>query len=168
MSYKNMCYVLLLASCLTPLKPASADIKIATVDTARLLNESSEAVSKKKELDAISQDAKKKAEDKKKALQTLETKLKEKKVQEDSKEAESFRSEAKEYARFIKDTEEDLRKRYLKLNKEISDKVLGRVATYAKDKEIDLVLDKSEKFRGPVLYGKNSVDITDEILKGLD
>lgn len=143
---------------------ANADLKIATVDTGRILNESKDAAGKKKELDALSQDAKKKADDKKKALQAMETKLKEKHVTEDSKEADNFRNEAKEYARFIKDTEEDLKKRYLKLNKEMADRTLTKIAEYAKANKIDLVLDKSDKYQGPLLYGVPSVDITDAIL----
>ena len=145
-----------------------AEIKIATVDVGRILNESPEAAAKKKELDAISQDAKKKADDKRKSLQALEAKLKSKQVTEDSKEAEGFRNEARDYARFVKDTEDDLKKRFLKLNKDITDKALSKIQDYAKENKIDLVLDKSEKYRGPVLYGLSSVDITDQILRQMN
>lgn len=147
---------------------ARADVRIATVDIARILNESAEATSKKKELDAMSQDAKKKADERRKGLQAMETKLKEKKVAEDSKEAEGFREEAKDYARFIKDTEDDLKKRFVKLNKEMSEKALSRVSAYAKENKIDIVLDKSEKYRGPVLFGNPGIDITDAVLKRLN
>lgn len=145
---------------------ARADVRIATVDITRILNESTDAASRKKELDVLSQDAKKRADEKRKALQSLEAKLKEKKVSEDSKEAENFREEAKEYARFIKDTEDDLKKRFVKLNKEMTEKAMTRVTAYAKENRIDIVLDKSEKYRGPVLFGNPGVDITDAILKG--
>ena len=148
--------------------PAVADIKIATVDVGRILNESPDAVAKKKELDSLSQEAKKKADDKRKNLQALETKLKEKKVAEDSKEADGYRNEAREYARFVKDTEEDLKKRFLKVNKDITDKALAKISDYAKSNSIDLVLDKSDKFRGPVLFGLPSVDITDQVLKAIN
>jgi Skp family chaperone for outer membrane proteins len=43
--------------------------------------------------------------------------------------------------------------------------VLGKIETYAKSNNYDLVIDKSEKYRGPVLYGTSSADITDDIVK---
>jgi Skp family chaperone for outer membrane proteins len=53
----------------------------------------------------------------------------------------------------------------MKVNKELTDKVLARVESYAKANDYDLVFDKSERFRGPVLFGSEAVDITDEILQ---
>jgi Skp family chaperone for outer membrane proteins len=44
---------------------------------------------------------------------------------------------------------------------------MGQIETYAKANKFDLVIDKSEKYRGPVLFGSPSADITEEILKGL-
>jgi Skp family chaperone for outer membrane proteins len=41
---------------------------------------------------------------------------------------------------------------------------MGKIEAYAKSNNYDLVIDKSEKYRGPVLFGKSSADITDEIL----
>ena len=146
---------------------AEAQVRIATVDVARILNESPEAGSKKKELDTISQDAKKKADAKLKDLKALESKLKDAKVATDSKEAEGFRNQAKEYDRFVKDTEEDIKKRYVKINKEVAERAMARITAYAQSNKIDLVLDTSDKYRGPVLFGSESADITESILKGL-
>jgi Skp family chaperone for outer membrane proteins len=53
----------------------------------------------------------------------------------------------------------------MKVNKELTDKVLTRIEAYAKSNDYDLVFEKSERFRGPVLFGSDSVDITDQILK---
>jgi Skp family chaperone for outer membrane proteins len=146
----------------------AAQPKIATVDVARILNESAEAAAKKKELDALSQDAKKKAEAKLSQLKALEAKLKEAKVSPESKEAESFRSQAREYERFVRDTEEDIKKKFVKVNKEMTDKAMARVEAYAKANKLDLVLDKSDKYRGPVLFGTQASDITDSIIEGSD
>ena len=152
---------------LTVCSSVYADPRIATVNVGRILNESPDALSKKKELDSFSQDAKKKADAKRKELQALETKLKDAKVSEDSKEAENFRNQAREYERFVKDAEEDIKQRYIKVNKDITEKAILRIEEYAKTNKVDLVLDKSEKFHGPVLFGAQTADITDEILKSL-
>lgn len=144
---------------------ARADVRIATVDVARILNDSPEAVSKKKELDALSEDTRKKLESKAKELQGLKSKLENAKVSSDSKEAESFRNQARDFERMRGDAKADLEKKFMKVNKELTDKVLARVESYAKANDYDLVFDKSERFRGPVLFGSEAVDITDEVLQ---
>lgn len=156
---------LALATILTPLTPSRAEgLKIATVDVARIINEAPEARSKKKELDAASEEAKKKLEAKSRDLQALKTKLEGQKVNTESKEADSFRDKARDFERLRADMKADLEKRYMKVNKELSEKVMAKIESYAKQNSYDLVIDKSERFRGPVLYGKASADITDEIL----
>jgi outer membrane protein len=153
-----------LGVCLFTVLPAAADVKIATVDMGRLLNESPEASAKKKELDALTQDAKKKAAAKRKEIESLKEKLEDSETAADSKEAEALRARARDYTRYVKDTEEDIKKQYLKVNRDITQKVMARVEAYAKKNDIDLILDKSDKYRGPVLFGDTANDITDEIL----
>jgi outer membrane protein len=143
---------------------AQADVRIATVDVSKILNDSPEAVAKKKELDSLSDETRKKLESKAKDLQALKTKLEDSKVSADSKEAESFRNQARDFERMRGDAKADLEKKYMKVNKELTDKVLARIEAYAKSNDYDLVFEKSEKFRGPVLFGSETVDITDEIL----
>jgi outer membrane protein len=147
--------------------PAISEVRIATVDVGRIINEAPDAQKRKKELDAASEDAKKKLEAKGKDLQALKTKLEEQKISADSKEAESFRNQARDFERLRSDMKAELEKKYMKINKELTDKVMGQIETYAKANKFDLVIDKSEKYRGPVLFGSPSADITDEILKGL-
>jgi Skp family chaperone for outer membrane proteins len=142
-----------------------ADVRIATVDVSKILNDSPEAVAKKKELDTLSEETKKKLESKAKDLQALKTKLENAKVSAESKEAESFRNQARDFERMRGDAKADLEKKYMKVNKELTDKVLTRIEAYAKSNDYDLVFEKSERFRGPVLFGSDSVDITDQILK---
>lgn len=144
---------------------AQADVRIATVDISRVINEAPDAVAKRKELDVASEDAKKKLEAKGKELQALQTKLEAQKVAADSKEAESFRNQARDFERLRADMKGDLEKKYMKFNKELTDKVLGKIESFAKSNNYDLVLDKSEKYRGPVLFGNTSADITDDIIK---
>lgn len=144
---------------------AHADVRIATVDVARLINEAPDAMAKKKELDSASEEAKKKLETKGRDLQALKTKLEAQKVAADSKEAESFRNQAKDFERLRADMKADLEKKYMKINKELTDRILGKVESYAKANKYDIVIDKSEKYRGPVLFGADSVDITDALMK---
>lgn len=143
---------------------AMAETRIATVNVAKILNDSDEAQAKKKELDALTEETKKKLDAKAKDLQTLKTKLEESKVAPDSKEAEKFRVQARDFERLRSDAKTDLERNYMKANKELTDKVLGKIEKYAKANNIDMVLDKSDKYRGPLLFGADTVDITEKIL----
>ena len=143
---------------------ASAEVKIVTVDVSRILNESKEAKIKRSELDTVNLDAKKKIESRKAVLKSLEDKLKEKKLSEDSKEVENFKSQAREFERLVKDTQDDLKEKFLKTNKVLTEKALNLIKDFAEAKKIDLVLDKSQAQRGPVLFGSPDSDITNEII----
>jgi Skp family chaperone for outer membrane proteins len=143
---------------------AFAEFRVATVDVNRILNESEESVSKKKELDKLSLAAKKKVEDKKERLTKIEEKIKSGKIKTDSKEAEQFRVDAREFARFVKDTQEELKRNFLKSNKALTEKILNQIKSYAKKNKIDLVLDKSSGGRSAVLFGAPTADITDDII----
>lgn len=144
---------------------AHAETRIATVDMAKLINESPDAASKKKELDTASEEAKKKVEARAKELKALQAKLESAKVSPDSKEAESFRNQARDFDRMRADAKAELEKKYMKINQELTGKVFARIEEYAKANKYDLVIDKNSKVRGPVLFGNDSADITDEVLK---
>ena len=150
---------------LCPFSSVTAEIRIATVDVARIINEVPDAVSKKEELDEASEKAKSKLEAKGKELQALKEKLEKAKVSPDSKEAENFRNQARDFERMRNDAKAELERKFMKMNKDISEKVMSKIESYAKSNNYDLVLDKSEKFRGPVLFGDKSADITDDIIK---
>jgi outer membrane protein len=145
--------------------PVYAETRIATVDMAKLINESPDAAAKKKELDAASEEAKKKVEARANELKALQAKLEAAKVSPDSKEAESFRNQARDFDRMRTDAKADLEKKYMKINQELTGKVFARIEEYAKANKYDLVIDKNSKARGPVLFGNDSADITDEVLK---
>jgi Skp family chaperone for outer membrane proteins len=147
---------------------ALADYKVATVDVNRVLNETKDAKVKKKQLDEVSLKAKAKVEERQKALKTAEDKLKQSGAAADSKEAEKLQADAREFAHFVKDTDEDLRKEYMKINKELSDKALDIIKKYAETHGVDLVLDKGERGRGPVLFGSAAADITEDVLKSMN
>ncbi len=161
--YKKV--LLSLVALLSYTSAASADFKIATVDVARIVNENPDAVSKKKELDSFSEKTKNKLEAKGKELQALKKKLEDSKVSADSKEAENFRNQVRDFERMRGDAKVDLEKRYMKVNKELTEKVYSQIEKYAKANNYDLIIDKSEKYRGPILYGDSSTDVTDQVLK---
>jgi outer membrane protein len=144
---------------------AEAEVKIATVDVARIVNENPDALAKKKDLDSFSEETKKKLEAKGKELQALKKKLEDSKVSPDSKEAENFRNQVRDFERMRGDAKTDLEKRYMKVNKELTEKIYSQIEKYAKANNYDLIIDKSDKYRGPILYGDSSTDVTDDVLK---
>jgi Skp family chaperone for outer membrane proteins len=148
--------------------PARAEFKLVTVDVNRVINEAKSAQAQRKHLEELSASAKKKVEEKRKPLAEMESKLKSGKIDENSKEVEKFRKDAVAFERFAKDTEEELRKEFMKINKELTDQVLATVKSYAENNDIQMVLDKSEKGRGPVLFGAASADITNDVIDAIN
>ena len=167
MKLKHVLFTVLLAI-LLPLN-SWAEFKIVTVDINTVLNESKGSVKQKKELDALSKKARADITKKREEIKKLEETLTKNKTAPDSAEAEEFRKKAKNFSRHIKDTEEDLKKKFLKINKDLTDKALKEIQKYAEANKIDLVLDKSAKDqRGPVLFGNPGVDITNQIIKKIN
>ena len=155
-----------LAACVVAFSCATAhaEFKVATVDVGRVLNESKGSKEMRKRLDDMSLKAKKEIETKRNSLKATEEKLKAAKVTEDSREAEAFRDDARAFARFVKDAEEDMKREFLKVNKDLTERALAAIKKYAEANQIDLVLDKSEQARGPVLFGSKTADITPAII----
>ena len=140
--------------------PAAAEFK----DVGRVLNESKGSKEMRNKLDEMSLKTKKEIEAKRSKLKATEEKLKAAKVAEDSREAEAFRDDARAFARYVKDAEEDMKREFLKVNKDLTERALGAIKRYAEANKIDLVLDKSEQARGPVLFGDKAADITPAII----
>jgi outer membrane protein len=163
-SFKTLLLIALCSCALATNVTAETSVKIATVDVSRILNESPDALSKRKALDERAAQLKKSIESKKAALMELEAKAKSAKADENSPEVEKLRNDARAFERFVKDSDEELRKEFLKVNKSLSEKVLKAVSQYAQEKKIDLVLDGSAQGRTAVLYGATSIDITSAIL----
>ena len=166
---KNILFTSLIAVaasvCMNVPSAALAEFKIATIDMARVMNESDVAKSKKAEIDKIIQDAEKKTDAKKKSLSSLQEQLKE---SNDPKLSEKMEIEAKALERFAQDTREDIRKKVAASSKVLADRANGLVKTYAKKNGYNIVIDKSDKFGSPVLYSEASADITEEIIKEMN
>ena len=97
---------------------ALAEMKIVTVDVNRILNESNISQKEKEQLNKESSAAKKKLDSRRAQLKKVESKIRNGSVKEDSAEADRFRRDAKEFARMAKDLEEDLRRKFVKSNKD--------------------------------------------------
>ncbi len=150
--------------CLLMSSQAFGEYRIATVDINRVLNETEDSQKEKEQLDKASEVAKKKVENEREKLKDLEEEMRSKGVKPGSKEAETFREKAREYQRVVSNTQEDLRRTFLKSNQKLTERVLEVVNDYAKKNDIDLVLEKSENARSAVLFRKPSADITDEVV----
>lgn len=142
--------------------------RMATVDVNRVMNELEDARALKKKLDSRSETARTRVTKEREELQKLEATIKSKGLSEDSPEFDEFRSKARDFERMVKDTEEDLRREFLKDNQQLTEKVLSAVKKYAEKNDIHLVLDKSQPGRGPVLFGDPAADITSELIKSLN
>jgi outer membrane protein len=144
---------------------AKSQVRIATVDMSRILNESSEAKTRRKELDSLSSTARKKIDSKKNELKALEGSLQKERNEEIERQ---YREEARELSRLVKDEEDELRAKFVSANRELTQKALSLVRNYATKEGVDLVLDKSSVDRGTVLFSLEKVDITEAILQQLD
>ena len=147
---------------------AAEEYRIATVDLNRLLNQSKGAIEEKKKFEAITNKKRKEIDDKRSSVELLEKELAQKSISRDSKEADSLRAQARDLARLIKDTEEDLKSKYLKSTKNLMKDIISIVEKHAEEQRISLVIDKSEGVHGPILYRNVTLDITEDVLKQLD
>ena len=142
--------------------------RMATVDVNRIMNELEEAKELKQSLDKRSKSAKDKIEKERNSLKEMEANIKSKGLDGNSSEVDDFRAKARNFERMVKDTEEELRREFLKDNQQLTKKVLDAVQSYAKKNDIQLILDKSKMGRGPVLFGDPTADITTDLLKELN
>lgn len=147
---------------------AQAEYRIATVDINRIMNDSGDSKAMKTKLDQLSMKAKQEIDVEKKKLEDFQKKIQAKDGTASNADAEKYQKMAREFSRAVKDTEEDLKREFMKSNKTLTDKTLKIIESYAQKNQIDLVLDKSLKTRGPVLFGTPSVDITDDIIGELN
>ena len=147
---------------------AQAEFTVAFLDVAKLLNDSSDSKSQRAALDSKAKATREKLEKRRSELKNLEKSIRDKGLGENSPEVDQLRSQARAFEGMVRDAEDDIRKEYLKVNRSLSEKALKLVNDYAKKNKIDLVLDKGEQGRGPVLFGQSSLDITEQILEQMN
>jgi Skp family chaperone for outer membrane proteins len=156
------------AALLSPVTARAADssgkIRVATVDVNRVLNSLKEAQGKKAELDMMKKKMESQITAKRDALKALETKTKDKETPQN---VEQLRRETRDFERLVKDSDEDFKRRFLAVNRDLTEKALKLVSQYAQKHGVDLVLDKGEGGQGPVLFGSPDADITEAIIKAV-
>lgn len=145
--------------------PAFADFHIATIDINKVVNASSEAKTEKATLEASTEKAKKLIEEKRIALKPLQDKAKNGSLVPKSKEAEQLKKQTQELVELMRQKEDELQKQFGASNKNLTEKAMKTVERYAKDNDIQIVLDRNEAIRSAVLYGDASFDITDKIIE---
>lgn len=145
-----------------------AEVKVATVDLTKVVNQTEEAQEVRKQLNQMTTDARSKLEKKQETLQAMEKKLKESGAKDDSEPVERFRIEVRNFERLAKDSEEEIKNKFFQTNKRLTDMAIKVVEKYAKENQIDLVLDINQKAAGPILFGSKEIDITDEIIDLVD
>jgi len=146
--------------------PLNAEVRVGTVDMNKVLQESPSAKAKIDALDKKAKIAKAKIMKQKQELGALQEKLGED-ASGTSPEAEKFRKSARELQRYVRDTDEELKTELLAVRKTLTDIALKKVSDVAKSKNLDIVLEKSEVARGPVLFAEGVTDITGSVLASM-
>lgn len=141
-----------------------ADVRLATVDLARVLNETQAAKARKEKLDSLADTAQKKIKQRQEELRTLEEKASLNK----NGDTASLQIKQRDFARYVKDNQDELRNEFARVNSELTAAALKKIQEHGKKSGYDLVLGKSEQERGMVLFGNSRTDITDAIIKQLD
>jgi len=146
---------------------ANDEVLIATIDVNKILGSLDEAKSQKEKFEKERQKIKKAIESKQASLKKLEDKLKSKKADPAAKDGVEFRAKVKDFQRYVKDKEEELKRDFFQANQKLGKMVFKAIEDYAQKNDIDLVLEKSTVRSGPVLFGTKKADITDEVLASL-
>lgn len=148
---------------------ALADVRVALVDLGRVLNETQIAKTAKEKLDTLASAAQKKIKQRQDELRALEEEagLKNKGEPLDDM-ASTLQIKKRDFARYVKDNQEELRAEFARVNTRLTTAALKKVQEYGKKNGYDLVFGKSTQERGTVLFGDTRVDITDAIIKQLN
>ena len=166
---KVLFLAILVSSCFTTpqVTLADEDFKVATIDVNKLINNLPESKTKKAAFDKEQKAFQRELQTKQEKIVALEKKFKASGENPQSADATALRNAIKDYETTANEKGQKLKQDFLKANKELSDKVLKVVNAYAKSQKYTLVLDKNLSASSPLLYGDDSVDITDIIAKRL-
>lgn len=147
----------------------AADLKIVYMDSQRILTDSIAGKEAYGQLEKLKNDRQKEIDKMQQTLKSLgeEISVKGPMMKEAAKmELQAkYENELKNYNRFLKDAQEELRRKELALVKPISDEVNKIIDDYGKQNSIDIILDR----RDPgIIYTSERLDVTDTILKLYD
>lgn len=146
--------------------PSVADLRIATVDLNRIMNETREAKEQREKLTSLSETLRSKGETRRNEIRTIEERLEANKESSTyQKELAAFQTKRRDFARFLKDSEDELKREVSRINQELTSKYLKEIKSFSEKNGFDLVITKSERQRGPILFGQSEIDITEQFLK---
>lgn len=147
----------------------ATDAKIVYMDSQRILTDSVAGKEAYGQLEKIKNERQKDIDKFQDTLKKLgeEIQIKSPTMKNEAKQElqAKYEGELRNYNRFVKDAQEELRKKELSLVKPISDEVNTIIDEYGDKNGIDIILDR----RDPgIIYTSSKLDITDVILKLYD
>ncbi len=142
----------------------SADLKIGTVNVAKILNQSPQADQANKRLQREFEPRQKALQDTEKNLRSMQERLENPGTAEGQRRnlERDFRTQSRDFQRSMGEFREDLN---IRRNQEIGkfqQQVLDTVGKLAKEEGYDLILNE-----GAIVYAGQSIDITDKVLARL-
>lgn len=138
------------------------EYRVAIVDLNRVVNSTRDAKIKQEELEKLSNKAKQDYEARAKKVKALEDEFA--KTNDKNKGIELEKA-TRDLKIFVADSKETLQKKFKDTNAKLIKDIVDIVRDYAKDNDIDLVLDKNSLVLGVVVYNENAIDITEELIR---
>ena len=139
-----------------------AEYRVAIVDLNRVVNSTTEAKIKREELEKLSDAAKKDYEKRAEKVKKLEQEYIK---SNDKNKGIELEKAARDLRLFANDSKEKLQKKFKETNQRLIKNIVDIIKKYAKDNDIDLVLDKNSLVLGVVVYNENAIDITEELIR---
>ncbi len=131
----------------------------------KILNESTEGNAKRDKIDALTTAAKKRLDAKRDSLKQLEAKARAAAAKDPkSAEIKKFQTEQQSFMELARQEDSTIKKQVMDSTKTLTEKTLKIIEDYASKQKIDLVMDKGQTGRSPLLFGNEDLDITEEIL----
>lgn len=148
---------------------AAQDVKIAYIDSQRILYESAPGKEAYKQLSATKDQKEAEVIKRRNKLKSLSDSLQAKSatmsVQAKDDLTAQYEREMKDYDRFVKDAQEDLRNMEKKLLTPWSKELDEIIKNYGVKNGIDLILDKTNPV---IIYASDKIDITNPIMDALN
>lgn len=144
----------------------AADLKIYYMDSQRILTDSLAGKDAYKQLEVLKEERQQEIDKMQANLKRMTDEMAAKGLSMNESARldlqSNYDNELKKYNRFVKDAQEELRRKELTLIKPISDEVSAIIDEYGDQHTIDIILDR----RDPgIIYTSDKLDITDAILE---
>lgn len=160
------CFVLFLAALFLAAPAGAADLKVATVDFQRALNEVNEGKTAMARLEGMRDEKMKTLERKKQALIQLQTEIQNQAaILSESARAEkeqAFMAAQAELQQLAYSSEQEFQQSYMGVLEDLTGKLRETASAMGRDKGYNLILESSQ---GGVVYAAGLPDLTDELIK---